>query len=109
MLTFQRFQTANDTRQKHFTNSEGESFTPYTGLELAGAAAGELGELANLVKKVRRGDKSLAEARGAIGKEIADTITYLSLLATFHGINLEAAVIQKFNEVSDRVSSPVRL
>lgn len=109
MLTFTDFQHANRVRQTSFTNRKGETFQPYTGLELAGAAAGEMGELANLVKKVRRGDYTLDEARVEIGKEIADTVTYLTLLANFHGIDLEGAVVQKFNEVSDRIGSAVKL
>jgi NTP pyrophosphatase (non-canonical NTP hydrolase) len=109
MLSFKRFQVANEERQLGFINKHGQTFAPYSGLELAGAAAGELGEMANLVKKVRRGDVSLDEAREAIGKEIADTVTYLSLLASYHGVDLESAVVQKFNEVSDRVNSSVKL
>lgn len=109
MLTFATFQTANRVRQTSFTNRRGETFAPYSGLELAGAAAGEMGELANLVKKVRRGDQTIDDARIEIGKEIADTMTYLTLIANYHGIDLEAAVVQKFNEVSDRVGSTVKL
>lgn len=67
------------------------------------AAAGELGEMANVIKKVRRGDITLDEAREEIGKELADTITYLDLIGYKCGIdNLGQVIVDKFNEVSLR-------
>jgi NTP pyrophosphatase (non-canonical NTP hydrolase) len=74
----------------------------------ATALAGETGELCNLIKKVERGDFIL-DANGLIGREAADIIIYLDLLCYRLNIDLQAAIIQKFNEVSDRVKSPVKL
>jgi NTP pyrophosphatase (non-canonical NTP hydrolase) len=45
----------------------------------------------------------------AARKELADVVTYLDLLAFQLNIDLGDAVIQKFNEVSIRVGSTVRL
>ena len=73
------------------------------------ATAGELGELGNVLKKVRRGDLSMEEARQAIAEELADTVTYLDLLAFRLGVDLSAATVEKFNAVSRRVGSRVRL
>jgi NTP pyrophosphatase (non-canonical NTP hydrolase) len=109
MLTFYEFQLANKRRQTVFVNKKGESFEPYNIFEMAGAAAGEAGELANECKKVRRGDVELHEVREKIGKEIADTVTYLCLVANQAGLDFEDIVRQKFNEVSDRVGSSIKV
>ena len=73
------------------------------------AALGELGEAANILKKVRRGDLTIDNARDDVGRELADTVTYIFLLASRLDIDLGAAVVKKFNEVSDRVKSPIKL
>lgn len=71
------------------------------------ALAGEVGEAANVIKKMRRGDLSLDEGRAMVAKELADVQTYLDLLANALDINLAQATIAKFNEVSERINSPV--
>ena len=73
------------------------------------ATAGELGEAANLIKKVNRGDLTLDEARPALAKELADVLTYLDILAHRAGVDLDAATIAKWNEISARVGAPLRL
>lgn len=73
------------------------------------AILGELGEAANLVKKVERGDLTLDEAREALAKEFADVLTYLDLTAFQAGVDLSAATIDKFNEVSRRVGATSRI
>jgi len=56
---------------------------------------------------VFRGDMSLDEARPALAKELADIQIYLDLLALQCGIDLGQATMEKFNEVSRRVGSPI--
>ena len=75
-------------------------------LYLCTAIAGEVGELCNFVKKERRDgvDNSVS-----INKELADILTYLDLLAEVRGVDLGEATRDKFNEVSDRIGSDVRL
>lgn len=73
------------------------------------ALAGELGEAANVLKKIDRGDFTLEAARPAIAKELADVAIYLDLLAHKLGIDLGGAIVDKFNEVSDRVGAAVYL
>lgn len=73
------------------------------------ALAGEVGEAANLVKKVRRGDFTLDEAREKIADELADVVIYVDLLAKAARIDLASAVERKFNVVSRRVSADVFL
>lgn len=70
------------------------------------AIAGEVGELCNLLKKVRR--REPIDTR-KIADELADVIIYADLIAHEFGIDLAAAVVRKFNEVSGRVGSNHRL
>ena len=73
------------------------------------ATMGELGEAANVWKKHRRGDMLSGEARRRLAKELADVLTYLDALADAMDIELDAATIAKFNEVSVRIGSRVRI
>lgn len=80
------------------------------------ATAGELGEAANVIKKLNRvrdslpGNKETPEQlREMLGKELADTAIYLDLLAEAAGVDLAQAVVDKFNEVSVRNGFPDRL
>lgn len=86
----------------------------------ATAMAGECGEACNLIKKLRRqtgptmesGKANTPEARElipAIGLELADLVIYADLLAQRLNINLASAIKIKFNAVSVRVNSEVRL
>ena len=92
----------------------------WTLTDWATAAAGELGEACNVIKKMRRHesshndparniDPSSHEGKRALGCEIADTVIYLDLLAARAGINLADAIIEKFNLVSMRAGSPILL
>ncbi|MDZ7711723.1 MAG: MazG-like family protein [Rhodovibrio sp.] len=69
--------------------------------------SGETGELANLLKKVQRGDVSRNDPR--IADEFADVLIYLDLLAAEMGVNLSEAVTCKFNQTSEKVGSTVFL
>lgn len=80
------------------------------------AACGELGEAANIVKKLNRcrdgvpgNTQSEAELRDALADEIADTIVYLDLLAQALGIDLGTAVVCKFNRTSAKLGMPYRI
>lgn len=68
------------------------------------AAAGEMGELCNLIKKRRRGEPVHPTE---VAKEIADVVIYLDLLAARMGIDVGQAVADKFNEVSIRRRSHI--
>jgi NTP pyrophosphatase (non-canonical NTP hydrolase) len=95
-------------RQTNVTRCE-SAFHPvndWSPTDWATAAAGELGEACNMIKKMRRGDEvSLTE----IGYELADAITYIDLLAARLGIDLGAMVRAKFNIVSKRENCEVRI
>jgi NTP pyrophosphatase (non-canonical NTP hydrolase) len=62
-----------------------------------------------MIKKVRRGDRTPNEAASDIGKELADVVCYADLLAQRLGLSLGELVRDKFNEVSGRVNSNIRL
>lgn len=122
-LTFDVLREANIARLPTFKNRHGEpahskadgsDWTPSDWFE---ATLGELGELANLHKKFRRGDITAEEFKVHAEKELADVQIYLDILAlrildvpgSPHptGVDLGLATINKFNEVSRRVKSPV--
>jgi NTP pyrophosphatase (non-canonical NTP hydrolase) len=114
-LTFNTLREANKRRLPEFKNSKGEpahsepdgsDWSPAQWLQ---AVTGELGEYANLRKKFERGDIDLPAFYEAAKKELADVQIYLDILAFRLGINLGSAVIEKFNEVSIRVGSTVRI
>lgn len=124
-LTFNALRGANKARLPQFKNKHGElahskpdgsDWTPAQWLQ---AVMGELGEYANLRKKFERGDLSLMEFRALASKELADVQTYLDILAMRcldtpddahpEGVNLGRATMDKFNEISERVGSTVRL
>jgi len=75
----------------------------------ATALAGEVGEACNVMKKIRRGDVTLDEARPALASEFADVLGCLDILAAEAGIDLADAYVAKFNAVSDRYGSAVKL
>ena len=70
------------------------------------ALSGEVGEACNLIKKMRRGEDVPIER---LADELADIATYLDLLAARLDINLGEAIVRKFNEVSDRVGSSIKI
>lgn len=86
-----------------------ESFHPidrWTETDWACAAAGEMGELCNLIKKRHRGETIPLQQ---VADEIADCIIYLDLLAARLGFHLSGPIRDKFNRTSEKVNSRVKL
>jgi NTP pyrophosphatase (non-canonical NTP hydrolase) len=100
-LTFKKLKSANRRRNREAFDGGG-----WTASDWGNALAGEVGEACNFIKKMRRGDQI---AMKDIGKELADVVTYADLLAQHLGLDLEECVRQKFNEVSARHGSEIRL
>lgn len=74
------------------------------------ATLGELGEAANIAKKLNRvrdgipgNTETEAELRSNLADEIADTFIYLDLLSQSQGISLEDAVMSKFRKTSKKI------
>jgi NTP pyrophosphatase (non-canonical NTP hydrolase) len=112
-LTFDVLREANQKRRElePRTYLKCKEWIPAQWLQ---ALVGEVGELANEMKKVDRGDydddasdRDAADVR--IAKELADIQTYLDILAAELGVDLGQATIDKFNEVSTRVGSSVTI
>jgi len=114
-LTFERLRKMNLERLPLFRNPRGEpAHARPDGFDWllsqwSNATLGELGEAANLIKKIERGDTTLEEARDALAAELADAQTYLDLLAHRAGIDPAAATVKKWDEVSVRVGCSLRL
>lgn len=95
----------------------GPGTDPWTLADWSNALCGEAGELANVIKKIRRhqtgavnaGDPSVSELRAAAAAELADVVIYADLLASQLGVDLGAAVVAKFNKVSEKYGFPERL
>lgn len=114
-LTFNALRAANRERQ----NLSYPECASWSLSDWGNALAGEAGELSNKIKKLlcagieRVQDEPNGfirdEHRQMLASELADIITYADLLADSADIDLESAVVQKFNEVSKRKSSPVAL
>jgi NTP pyrophosphatase (non-canonical NTP hydrolase) len=74
------------------------------------AILGELGEAANIVKKLNRirdgipgNNKSQDELLSDLKDELADTFIYLDLVVQSQGFNLEEIVRDKFNRTSRKL------
>lgn len=76
------------------------------------AVLGELGEAANIIKKMNRirdgirNKESKDQLETMLMDEIADTFIYLDLLAQAAGFSLNDAVIAKWNAKSNEIGYP---
>lgn len=80
------------------------------------AITGELGEAANVVKKLNRvrdgipGNKETPEELAAkLTRELADTFIYLDLMVQKMGSSLDVVVPIVFNAKSEQIGSPLRV
>lgn len=114
-LSFAALREKNVQRIPEFRNKKGEIVhtkpdgSDWLLSQWSNALGGEFGECANFIKKYERGDFTLDEGREDIAKELADIAICLDLLAFRAGVDLGQAVVDKFNEVSDRVGSQIKL
>lgn len=112
-LSFADLRRANVPRCRASWHDE-KKWTP---TDWACALAGEVGEACDVAKKLKRLSDGIEHDKSRtretlteeIGKELADVICYADLLAASLDVDLGAAVRAKFNEVSERVKSPIRL
>lgn len=123
-MTFEEFTQANLARVERWHGPAGVQ--SWSGERWLLAAAGELGEAANVLKKIWRIEEGLLNksdttlenldlAYVKLAYEIADTITYLDLFYSWAQtrqpglLPLMEVIRQKFNEVSARYGFPERL
>lgn len=113
-LTFKKLRAGNIKRcEKYF-----HPLNDWSPCDWALAGISEFGEMGNYIKKLRRlegsksqGNNSLTreELIKAAKKEAGDVIAYLDLLCARLGFTLESAVVEKFNECSDRIPCNIKL
>jgi NTP pyrophosphatase (non-canonical NTP hydrolase) len=132
-LSFERLSAINGRRCERWHGPDWcDPGDAWTIADWSNAMAGEAGEAANVVKKLRRVDTDLwdkqrypgetradlaqkppAEARDVLmaklADELADVVLYADLLAQKAGIDLGDAVRSKFNRVSVAQDFPERL
>lgn len=111
-LSFKTLRNANLARVIEYKDGKGRlshasGVDAWSAAEWLMALTGELGELANILKKVNRGDFTTDDVKKNIEDELADVVCYLDLLAARLDVDLSRAVENKFNEVSRRVKSSV--
>jgi NTP pyrophosphatase (non-canonical NTP hydrolase) len=111
-LTFREF---SDLNRKRCESEQGfhHALEEWSLSDWLTAVAGELGEAANVIKKLNRvrdgipgNSEAPAELRKALREEIADTFIYLDLLAQRCGFSLEAVVRDKWNAKSRELGFP---
>jgi len=113
-LGFSELRRVNVTRCERW---HGPGSDPWTAADWSNATCGEAGEMANVIKKIRRhetgavneGDPPLATLKAMAAEEIADVVIYADLLAKYLGIDLGQAIRSKFNKVSVKYGFPERL
>ncbi len=98
---------ANIARQAEWDGDD--KITPaYRGNEMAG----EVGEACNVIKKLERERFGIAGSRATVSDladELADVVICADLIAMQYGVDLEAAVVRKFNATSGKVGLKTRL
>jgi NTP pyrophosphatase (non-canonical NTP hydrolase) len=116
-MKFSDLEQANRLRLPHFKNRQGKpahsqkNGHDWSIAEWTNAMAGEAGEACNIAKKMIRGDygDDVELGVGELMDEIADVVIYADLVCQRLNRRLETAVFNKFNEVSERVGSDIRL
>ena len=108
-VTFESLRNANV--QREITAYKYRLCRNWTLSDWTNAMAGEAGEACNLTKKISLSDDEIAiqRFRADLSKEIADIVIYADLLAHKLGKNLPEIIQEKFNEVSERIGSNIRL
>lgn len=100
MLTFRELQTAHQARQDEWCPDQKPDLS-FRGNEMAG----ETGEACNVIKKLERERLGWRGSRATLddlADELADVVHTVTLCAIVAGIDLERAVIRKFNATSEK-------
>jgi NTP pyrophosphatase (non-canonical NTP hydrolase) len=101
---------ANKARLPLFKNKRGEPAhsepdgSDWSLMTWVNAILGEVGEAANIIKKVERNDFTLEEGRAELGKELADVLIYLDIYAFQIGVEFELHKRPVEDIVSDKLS-----
>lgn len=94
---------------------------PWTGADWGNAAAGEMGEACNVIKKLRRIELGMTgnqlrnqstnvqELVDKLRGELGGTIIYILSICDHYGIDLTDAIRDEFNKVSDEQGLDVKI
>lgn len=114
-MTFEEFSEVN-RRRCESPDGFNHAIASWSLSDWMTATTGELGEAANIAKKLNRvrdgvpGNKETEpELRAALKDEVADVFIYLDLLAQSQGFSLADAVCAKFDRTSEKIGYPYRL
>lgn len=101
LISMQRsFDEAHATRFEWSQAASEQQTQPL--LYIALALAGEVGEIANIVKKLERGDYTYSQAMMLLEDEAADVLIYLLKLSYQTRIDLEQAFVAKLHKNRER-------
>lgn len=106
-LSLLKLQTAHMERQDEWCPDEKPDLS-FRGNEMAG----ETGEACNVIKKIERerhGWRGSRATKDDLAEELADVIHTAVLCAVTAGININTAVIKKFNATSDKYGLSTKL
>lgn len=114
-MTFDEFSQANRTRSES-AHGFNHTLTDWSASDWFLAMLGELGEAANVAKKLNRvrdgipGNKETPEElRAKLRKELGDVFVYLDLTSQALGFSIAGAAIEVFNAKSEEIGYPIRL
>lgn len=114
-MTFEEVRRANRKRAETPVSENGFGHAPglvdWTLAEWTNAIAGEVGELCNLTKKIRRSvfEKDSEITKEEIMEEVGGAFAYLDLFCTRYGVTLEDCIRYEFNRVSKKIGYDGRL
>jgi NTP pyrophosphatase (non-canonical NTP hydrolase) len=103
----QTLRAANAARQREW-DTDNQITLAFRGNELAG----EVGEACNIIKKLERERMGIRGSRSNLSElaaELADVVIVADLIAMQAGIDLEAAIRDKFNATSEKVGLKTRI
>jgi NTP pyrophosphatase (non-canonical NTP hydrolase) len=114
-MTFEEFSQANRARCES-PQGFNHPLSGWSSSDWMTALVGEIGEAANVVKKLNRcrdgvpGNKLTAdELRDQLRKELGDVFVYLDLMAQSLGFNIADAATEVFDAKSADIGYPVKL
>lgn len=114
-LTFDEFSRLNLERCTS-PDGFGHKLSDWSTSDWFTALVGELGEAANVAKKLNRVRDGIAGNKEAeqelvrnLGRELADTFIYLDLLVQSRGMSMAEIVAQTFNAKSDELGCGIKV
>lgn len=114
-MTFEQFSQANRDRCESPVGFN-HKLSAWSTSDWFVAIMGELGEAANVAKKLNRirdgipGNKeTLEQLQAKLRKELGDTFVYLDLLCQAHGFSIADAAVEVFNTKSAEIGYGTRI